>query len=76
MAGLIASGHTVIMRRFGAFHVVETKGRIGRNPKRPEQEIWIPAQSKVKFKPGLDLKTKVASAPHPPAENRPEQGDR
>ncbi len=40
---------------FGTFSVVATKARKGRNPQTGE-EINIPASSKVKFSPSVNLK--------------------
>ena len=39
----LADGDTVVVRRFGAFHVKETKAKIGRNPKDPGRDVRIPA---------------------------------
>jgi nucleoid DNA-binding protein len=56
----LSSGETVIIRNFGAFHVKETKSKIGRNPKDPKADVVIPARAVVKFKAGKELKSKVA----------------
>lgn len=55
----LASGDTVTVRRFGVFQVRETKPKVGRNPKAPDQEVVIPARATVKFKPANALKAKV-----------------
>ena len=55
----LSTGDSVVMRNFGAFHVRERKGKIGRNPKQPEKELEIQPRAVVKFKPGLELKEKV-----------------
>ena len=60
----LANGDTVVMRRFGAFHVRETKARVGRNPKDPGKEVPIPASAGVKFKPGKELKERIAASLH------------
>jgi nucleoid DNA-binding protein len=60
ISGQLSSGETVIIRNFGAFHVKETKSKIGRNPKNPKADVIIPARAIVKFKPGKELKNKVA----------------
>jgi nucleoid DNA-binding protein len=57
----LAHGNTVVMRNFGAFQVREMKAKIGRNPKNPEKDVPIPARAAVKFKPGKEMKEKVAT---------------
>jgi nucleoid DNA-binding protein len=57
----LAQGDTVVMRNFGAFQVREMKAKIGRNPKNPEKDVPIPARAAVKFKPGKEMKDKVAA---------------
>ncbi len=56
----LADGDTVIMRNFGAFQVREMKAKVGRNPKDPNRDVPIPARAVVKFKPGKEMKEKVA----------------
>ena len=56
----LANGDSVVMRNFGAFQVKETKAKIGRNPKNPERDVAIPPRAMVKFKPGKEMKEKVA----------------
>lgn len=58
----LARGDTVTMRKFGTFEVREMKAKIGRNPKSPGKEVVIPARAAVRFKPGNELKEKVASS--------------
>lgn len=58
----LANGNDVTLRRFGTFEVRVTKPRIGRNPNIQGSEMEIPARSVVKFKAGLELKSKVAEA--------------
>lgn len=58
----LASGNKVVMRKFGAFDVKELKAKLGRNPKNPTATVKIPARVGVKFKPGKELKDKVASS--------------
>ncbi len=60
----LAQGDTVVMRNFGAFQVREMKAKIGRNPKNPDQDVKIPARAAVKFKPGKEMKEKVATTLH------------
>ena len=57
----LAQGDTVVMRNFGAFQVREMKAKIGRNPKDPGKDVPIPARAAVKFKPGKEMKEKVAT---------------
>ena len=56
----LAKGNSVVMRNFGAFQVREVKGKIGRNPKNPGKDVPIPPRAVVKFKPGKEMKEKVA----------------
>ena len=56
----LAQGHTVVMRNFGTFEVRQTKAKVGRNPRNPGQDVPIPPRAVVKFKPGKDMKEKVA----------------
>ena len=38
----------------------QTKAKVGRNPKKPGEDVPIPPRAVVKFKPGKELKEKVA----------------
>ncbi len=58
----LAQGDNVIMRNFGAFEVKEMKAKIGRNPMDPTKDVTIPAYAGVKFKPGKEMKDKVATS--------------
>ncbi len=60
MTSDLAQGHTVVMRNFGTFEVRQTKAKVGRNPMKPGKDVPIPARAVVKFKPGKELKEKVA----------------
>lgn len=57
----LGEGHSVVMRNFGSFHVRESKAKIGRNPKDPANDVPIPARAVVRFKPGKEMKEKVAA---------------
>ena len=57
----VAQGKTVELRNFGVFEVKIRKARVGRNPHEPEVDVPIPQRAVVKFKPGKELKVKVAS---------------
>lgn len=56
----LAKGDTVVMRNFGTFEVRVTKAKVGRNPKDPGRDVPIPPRAVVKFKPGKEMKEKVA----------------
>lgn len=60
----LAQGNNVVLRNFGAFEIREQKAKIGRNPKDPSKNVPIPARAAVKFKPGKELKEKVATTLH------------
>ena len=49
------------LRNFGVFEVKIRKARVGRNPNAPETDVPIPERAVVKFKPGKEMKEKVAS---------------
>ncbi len=57
----LAQGDSVVMRNFGTFQVRELKAKVGRNPKDPAKDVPIPARAAVKFKPGKEMKEKVAT---------------
>jgi nucleoid DNA-binding protein len=52
----LAENKHVEFRDFGVFEKVERKGRIGRNPNKPENEVKIPNRQVVKFKPGKRMR--------------------
>ncbi|NNC90547.1 MAG: integration host factor subunit beta [Akkermansiaceae bacterium] len=56
----LAEGETVVMRNFGTFEVKQTKAKVGRNPKDPSKDVPIPPRAIVKFKPGKEMKERVA----------------
>ncbi len=60
VTGELAKGNSVVIRNFGSFQVREMKGKIGRNPKNPGQDMQIPPRAVVKFKPGKEMKERVA----------------
>jgi nucleoid DNA-binding protein len=57
----LTQGDTVVLRNFGAFQVKEVAAKVGRNPKKPSEKMVIPAKASVKFKPGKEMKEKVAT---------------
>ncbi|MDF1861258.1 MAG: integration host factor subunit beta [Verrucomicrobiales bacterium] len=60
VTGSLASNDDVVLRNFGAFQVTKTKPKIGRNPNNPGTAVPIPARAVVKFKPGKEMKERVA----------------
>ena len=56
----LAQANKVVMRNFGTFEVRQTKDKVGRNPKDPGKDVPIPPRAVVKFKPGKEMKEKVA----------------
>ena len=57
----LASGDEVVLRNFGSFQVRQTKQKVGRNPNKPGKDVIIPPRAVVKFKPGKEMKDKVAT---------------
>ena len=55
----VAAGGSVVLPGFGSFSAVERKARQGRNP-RTGESLEIPASRSIKFKPGKQLKDKIA----------------
>lgn len=56
----LANGNEVVLCNFGTFEVIETKAKVGRNPRQPDKEVTIPPRKVVKFRPGKELKQEVA----------------
>lgn len=54
----LINGEDVSLRGFGTFRTYEVSERNGRNV-RTGAPITIPAHTTVKFKPGVELKTKL-----------------
>ena len=50
------AGNRIEIRDFGVFEIKERKSRIGRNPKRPQDVVTIPARKVVHFKVGREFK--------------------
>lgn len=57
----LAQQSEVVLRNFGTFEVRVAKAKVGRNPNNPEKDVPIPARCVVKFKPGKELKERVAA---------------
>ncbi len=69
LANIIENGH-VELRGFGVFEVVERKGRMGRNPKNPSQEVWIKPRKTIKFKASRLLREDLEDATVAPVSKR------
>ena len=50
------AGNRIEIRDFGVFEIKERKPRIGRNPKKPQDVVTIPARKVVHFKVGREFK--------------------
>lgn len=63
----LSRGERIELRGFGVFLVKPRKRGIGRNPKRPTEEVQIPPGFTIRFKPGKELRdmTGPADAPVP-----------
>ncbi|MFO7937596.1 MAG: HU family DNA-binding protein [Kiritimatiellia bacterium] len=57
----LAEDKHVEFRDFGVFEKVTRKGRIGRNPNKPENEVRIPDRKVIKFKPGKGMREMLAN---------------
>lgn len=58
----LAEGEKVQLINFGSFETRDRAARKGRNPRKPEEEIEIPASRSVVFKQGKHLKEAVREA--------------
>ena len=56
----LSDRNEVVLRNFGAFQVRRTKAKVGRNPNKPGTDVVIPPRAVVKFRPGKEMKEKVA----------------
>ena len=52
----LSRGERIELRGFGVFLVKPRKRGIGRNPKRPTEEVEIPPGFTIRFKPGKELR--------------------
>lgn len=59
IAGALAQGDRVELRNFGVFEIKIRAARVGRNPKKPEIGVAIPARATVKFDAGKDMRLQV-----------------
>ena len=55
MAKELSRGGHIELRGFGVFEVKGRKASIGRNPRKPEDTVKIPARKVVKFRAGKEL---------------------
>ncbi len=55
MAKELANGGHIELRGFGVFEVKTRKASVGRNPRKPEETVAIPARKVVKFRAGKEL---------------------
>lgn len=62
MTDSLTKGDRLEFRDFGVFEVVERKQKIGRNPKKADEPIVIPARNAVKFTPGKKMRELVESS--------------
>jgi DNA-binding protein HU-beta len=62
----LSRGQRIELRGFGVFLVKPRKCGIGRNPKRPTEEVQIPPGFKIRFKPGKELRN-MTGPPEEPA---------
>src|SRR5690349_868242 len=56
----LAEGQNVELRNFGVFQIKMRGRRIGRNPNDPKNDVVIAPRAVVKFKPGKEMKARVA----------------
>ena len=56
----LTKGQTVELRNFGVFEIKLRKARVGRNPNKPQSDVPIPPRAVVKFKPGKEMRSRVA----------------
>lgn len=65
----LGRGDRIELRGFGVFLVKPRKKGIGRNPKKPTEEVQIPPGFTIRFKPGKELRdlTNGAGTPEEPA---------
>ena len=59
----LADGNDITLRGFVTLEVKVAKAKVGRNPNRPGSEVQIPDRCIVRFKPGRELKDRVAKLP-------------
>jgi nucleoid DNA-binding protein len=60
MVEALSEGKKIEFRRFGIFELVVAKEKVGRNPKKPQNEVVIPEHVKVRFRTSESLTKKVS----------------
>lgn len=65
MAAALVAGETVKVSNFGTFATRRKPARMGRNPKRPEEEVLITPRRVATFKASLELKKAVRTGLEP-----------
>lgn len=60
---VLAHGGRLEFRDFGVFEVVKRKQKVGRNPKKADVPIVIPARLDVKFTSGKKMKEQIRQVP-------------
>lgn len=63
----LSRGERIELRGFGVFLVKPRKRGIGRNPKRPTEEVQIPPGFTIRFKPGKELRDMTGPVEEAPA---------
>jgi len=62
----LTRGERIELRGFGVLLVKPRKRGMGRNPKRPTEEVQIPSGFTIRFKPGKELRN-MTGPPEEPA---------
>ena len=57
----VSAGEKVELKNFGNFEILQTKEKIGRNP-RTGEKITVPAQKRPVFRPSKNFKDEVNQA--------------
>jgi DNA-binding protein HU-beta len=71
----LTRGERIELRGFGVLLVKPRKRGIGRNPKRPTEEVEIPPGFTIRFKPGKELRD-MTGPPERPAMKGASSGPR
>jgi DNA-binding protein HU-beta len=61
----LTRGERIELRGFGVLLVKPKKAGIGRNPKRPTEEVQIPPGFTIRFKPGKELRNMTGPSEKP-----------
>jgi DNA-binding protein HU-beta len=61
----LTRGERIELRGFGVLLVKPRKRGIGRNPKRPTEEVQIPPGFTIRFKPGKELRNMTGPPEEP-----------